>query len=89
MDELPEDVIERLRHHSQHADDEYYHEVFGRAADEIERLRNMLAIADNIIETVALPSSNKGVGDFYDRFYTWLDKARAVQKRIAALQTKV
>jgi phage shock protein A len=35
------DIVERLRHHQEEAGeaDEYYYEVFGRAADEIEKLR--------------------------------------------------
>jgi len=35
-------LIERLRHCSKEADDPYLHELTGRAADEIERLRAAL-----------------------------------------------
>lgn len=33
------DIVERLRHCSENCGDEYLHELAGRAADEIERLR--------------------------------------------------
>jgi hypothetical protein len=37
------DLVERLRHCSQHTSDEYLHELTGRAANRIEELERQLA----------------------------------------------
>jgi len=42
--DAPYDTIDHLRHHEAGATDDYWRELFGRAADEIERLRSQLEI---------------------------------------------
>jgi hypothetical protein len=48
------DIVDRLRHCSENCGDEYLHELAGRAASEIERLRAAMAtIRAEVLEEAA------------------------------------
>jgi hypothetical protein len=57
------DLIERLRHWQENCNDEYMHELAGRAADRIEKLEANQRTASNNELHVAITEKNKQIAE--------------------------
>lgn len=57
-----------------------------RRGEEITRLQREVQWLREIVDTVPLPSSNKGAGEFYGRFYEWHDRVREDRRAARAIE---